>query len=125
MVIYDLATKSARMQATADRIGANGKLKLFTSADALLATFSLAAVSGTVSNAVLTFNDANGAAAGVLSTTGSAAGIAAKATVTTSADEVIISGLTVGTSSADLIVDNANIAVSQSIVINSATLTHA
>lgn len=125
MVIYDLETKSARMQATADRIGANGKLKLYTAADALLATFNLAAVSGTVSGAVLTFGDANGASAGILSTTGSAAGVAAKATVTTSSDVVIISGLTVGTSAADMIVDNANIAVSQSVIINSATLTHA
>jgi hypothetical protein len=124
-VIYRTATKTNRMNAVVTDIGASGKLKLFTSADVLLATFTLAATAGTVSGTVLTFSDANGAAAGILSTTAVAAGVAAKATVTTSADVDIITGLTVGASGADLILDNPNLAASQSVTMNSATITHA
>ncbi len=124
-VIYSTATKTARMNSVVTTIGTSGKLKLFTSADALLATFTLASTAGTVTNGVLTLSDANGATAGILNTTASAAGVAAKATITTSADVDVITGLTVGTSAADLILDNTNLAVSQNITINSATITHA
>lgn len=124
-VLYNLTTKTRRMQAVVDDIGPNGKLKLFTGADVLLATFPLAAVAGTVSGVVLTFSDANGAAAGILNTTASAAGVAAKATVTTSADVDIITGLTVGTSAADLIVNDTNLSISQAVTITAATISHA
>lgn len=124
-VIYSAATKTARMNAVVTTIGASGKLKLFTAADALLATFPLAATAGTVSGSVLTLSDANGATAGILNTTASAAGTAAKASVTTSADADVITGLTVGTSGTDLILDNNVLASGQAITINSATFTHA
>lgn len=124
-VIYTTAVKTARMNAVVTQIGTSGKLKLFTSGDVLLATFTLASTAGTVSNGVLTFSDANGATAGILNTTASSAGVAAKASVTTSADLDIITGLTVGTSGADLILDNTNLTASQNITINSATITHA
>lgn len=124
-VIYRTATKTARMNAVVTDIGANGKIKFFTAADVLLATFTLAATAGTVSGAVLTFSDANGATAGILNTTASAAGVAAKATITTSADVDIVTGLTVGTSGADFILDNTNLASGQAITVNSATITHA
>lgn len=124
-VIYTTAVKSARMTAVVTQIGTSGKLKLFTSGDVLLATFTLASTAGTVSNGVLTFSDANGGTAGILNTTASSAGVAAKASVTTSADLDIITGLTVGTSGADLILDNTNLTSSQNITINSATITHA
>lgn len=124
-VIYTTAVKSARMTAVVTQIGTSGKLKLFTSGDVLLATFTLASTAGTVSNGVLTFSDQNGATAGILNTTASSAGVAAKASVTTSADLDIITGLTVGTSGADLILDNTNLTASQNITINSATITHA
>lgn len=124
-VIYSTATKSARMSAVVTQIGSSGKIKFFTAADALLATFTLAATAGTVSGSVLTFSDANGATAGILNATASGSGTAAKATITTSADVDVVTGLTVGTSAADFILDNTNIASGQSITINSATITHA
>lgn len=124
-VNYSTATKTARMSAVVSSIGASGKLKLFTSADVLLATFTLAATAGTVSGAVLTFSDANGGASGILSTTASAAGTAAKASITTSADVDVITGLTVGTSGTDLVMDNNVLAVGQAATIDSATITHA
>lgn len=124
-VIYSTATKTARMNAVITTIGASGKLKLFTAADVLLATFTLAATAGTATGAVLTLSDANGATAGILNTTASAAGTAAKASVTTSADVDVITGLTVGTSGTDLILDNNVLASGQAITINSATFTHA
>lgn len=124
-VIYSTATKTARMNAVITTIGASGKLKLFTAADVLLATFTLAATAGTATGAVLTLSDANGATAGILNTTASASGTAAKASVTTSADADVITGLTVGTSGADLILDNNVLASGQAITINSATFTHA
>lgn len=124
-VIYSTAAKTSRMNGVVSAIGSNGKLKLFTAADALLATFNLAATAGTVSGAVLTFSDANGATAGILNTTASASGTAAKATITTSADVDVITGLTVGTSAADLILDNTSLTNGQAVTINSATITHA
>ena len=124
-VTYSAGAKTARMNAVVTTIGSSGKLKLWTSGDVLLATFTLAATAGTVSGSVLTFSDANGATAGILNTTASGAGTAAKATITTSADVDVITGLTVGTSGADLILDNTSLTVSQAITINSATITHA
>lgn len=128
-VIYSTAAKTARMNAVVSTIGTSGKLKLFSAADALLATFNLAATAGTVSGAVLTLSDANGGADGgadgILSTTASAGGTATKASVTTSGDADVITGLTVGTSGADLVLDNNVLANGQAITINSATITHA
>lgn len=124
-VTYTTAVKAARMTSVVTAIGTSGKLKLFTSADALLATFTLAATAGTVSGAVLTFSDQNGGTAGILNTTASGAGTAAKASVTTSADVDIITGLTVGTSGADLIMDNNILTSGQAITVNSATISHA
>ncbi|MEN9885761.1 MAG: hypothetical protein RL758_339 [Pseudomonadota bacterium] len=124
-VNYSTATKTARMNAVVSQIGSSGKIKFFTGADVLVCTFTLGATAGTVSGAVLTFSDANGATAGILNTTGSSAGVVAKATVTTSADVDVITGLTVGTSSADFIIDNTNIAAGQSVTISSASITHA
>lgn len=124
-VTYSAATKTARMNAVVSAIGSGGELKLYTSADALLATFTLAATAGTVSGSVLTLSDANGGTAGILNTTASAAGTAAKASITTSADADVITGLTVGTSGTDMVIDNAVIASGQVIAITSATFTHA
>lgn len=124
-VTYTTAVKNARLDAVVTAIGANGKLKLFTAADALLATFTLAAIAGTVSSGVLTFSDANGGTAGILNTTASGAGTATKAGITTSADVDIVTGLTVGTAATDLIMDNNVLAISQAVTVNSATITHA
>jgi hypothetical protein len=124
-VTYSATTKSNRMNAVVTTIGTSGKLKLFTAADALLATFTLAATAGTVSGSVLTFSDANGATAGILNTTASGAGTATKASITTSSDVDVITGLTVGTTGTDLVLDNNVLAVSQAVTINTATITHA
>lgn len=124
-VIYSITAKTARMNAVVSTIGTSGKLKLFSAADALLATFTLASTAGTVSGAVLTLSDANGGGDGILSTTASAAGTATKASITTSGDTDVITGLTVGTSGTDLVLDNNVLASGQAITINSATITHA
>lgn len=124
-VTYAASVKTARLNAVVSEIGANGKIKLRSSTDVLLATFVLGATAGTVAGDVLTFSDANGATDGILNTTASAAGVATKAEITTSADVVKVSGLTVGTAAADFIVDNNNLAADQGVTINSATITHA
>ncbi len=125
-VTYPNATKVARMNAVVTALGTAGRLKLFTTGDVLLATFTLANPAGTVGGAgVLTLSDANGGTAGILNTTASAGGTATKATLTTSADVDVITGLTVGTSAADLILDNNVLTLSQAITINSAVITHA
>lgn len=124
-VIYSAPTKTARMTAVRDAIGSGGKIKFFTSGDALLVSFTLASTPGTVSGPVLTFSDNNGATAGILNANASAAGVAAKATITTSADVDVVTGLTVGTSGTDFVIDNTNIANGQAVTINSATITHA
>ena len=124
-VNYTAAVKNARLTAVVTAIGAGGKLKLFTAADALLATFPLAATAGTASAGILTFSDANGATAGILNTTATAGGTATKASITTSADVDIITGLTVGTSATDMIMDNNVLALNQAATVNSATITHA
>jgi len=125
-VIYAASTKTGRMNAVVTDIGASGLMKWYTSnGGTLLATFALAATAGTVSGPVLTFSDANGAAAGILNTTAAAAGTATYAEVTTSAGVAKVTGLTVGTSGADFIVDNNVLTLGQAVTINSATLTHA
>ena len=121
---YSTPTKTARRQAVIDTIGSGGKLKLLTSADAVLATFALASPAGVAAAGTLTLSDANGGSAGLLSTTASAAGVAAKAIITTSADVSVITGLTVGTSGADIVLDNTNIASGQSVTINTGALAH-
>lgn len=124
-VIYPTPSKTARMNAIVTLIGSGGKLKLFTAADALVATFTLGNPAGTVSGDTLTFSDANGATDGILDTTASAAGVVAKATITTSDDVVVISGLTVGTSATDMIINNTNVASGQAITLTSASIQHA
>lgn len=125
-VLYPNAVKNARMQAVVSQLGASGKIKFFTAADALLVTFTLAATAGTVAGTgVLTFSDNNGATAGILNATATAAGAVAKAVICTSADVDVVTGLTVGTSGSDFIIDNTNLAIGQGVTVNSATLTHA
>lgn len=124
-VNYSGATKNARMTAVRDQIDggvSTGKLNIYDSSDVILGTVLLSDPCGTVAANTLTFT-------GFPRSDVSAdnAGIGAKATITDSADVVVISGLTVGLagSGADIILDNTNIAAGQSIVINSASITHA
>lgn len=88
--------KEARMQAVVDKIDSHatlpGKLEIGTAGmAAVLATFTLADPSGTVSGDVLTLD-----ADPDLSTTASAAGKAVEARIKDGADAVRVSGLTVG-----------------------------
>lgn len=124
-VVYSTATKTARLQAVVAQIGANGKFKLRSASDVLLASFTLAATAGTVSGDLLTFSDANGATDGIFNTTALADGVATKAEITTSADVTVISGLTVGKSGTDVIIVNDNLAVGQEVRVTSAAIQHA
>jgi hypothetical protein len=126
-VVYSASTKDARMNAVVSAIGANGKFKLYAAdGTTLLATFTLAAIAGTVSAGVLTLSDANGASTGILTTTASAAGTAAKAAITTSADVVVVTNaLTVGVAGTDVILDNCILALGQTVIVNSGSFTHA
>lgn len=122
-VTYATAVKTARMQAVADEIdgGASfGKLKLRSSANVVLAVFTLTDPCGTVSGDTLTLD-----ADPDVSTTGVAAGDATNAIVTDSDDNTKISGLTVGTSGADVIVSAVAIAVGQTVRLESAAFQHA
>ncbi len=123
-VTYSTAAKAARMTAVRDLIDAGaaaGKLKIYTSGlSTLLATFTLADPSGTVSGAVLTLDfDPD------LSTTAAATGTAAAATITDSDDTVVISGLTVGTSGTDIVLDSTSITSGQTVTLATGTFTHA
>lgn len=123
-VTYSAATKTARMQAVADKIDGGsgaGKLKIGTSAmGTTLATITLTYPCGAVSGSVLTLNlDPD------IEVAASASGAAAAAIITDSADVTIISGLTVGASGTDIIVDNPNVVSGQVVRATAGTITHA
>jgi hypothetical protein len=125
-VIYNAATKTARMTAVRDQIDAGsgaGKLKIGTTGmAATLVTLALNDPSGSVAGSTLTLSGFPKTQAA----SGSAGGqTAAAATLTDSDDTVVVSGLTVGTTGTDVILDAVVIANSQNVTINSAALTHA
>lgn len=122
-VVYPNAVKVARMAAVVSQAGATAVLEIGTTGMAsVLATFTLN-------------NPIAGAAtgAGVLSLSGfpknataAASGTAAAARIRTATGGTdIVTGLTVGTSAADVILDSVSITASQTVTLNSATLTHA
>ena len=120
-IVYTTAVKSARMQAVVDQIGANGKLEIGTTGMTLvIATVSLGATAGTVSNGVITLSGLP-----ISDLAADATGIAAAARIRTSGDVDVITGLTVGMSGTDIVLDNTNIAIGQQVSINAATFTHA
>lgn len=117
---YSTAVKTARMNAVVTALGSSAKLQIGTSGmAAVLATITLDATAGTVSNGVLTLS---GMPKNVAA---SAAGVAAAARLRTSGDVDIITGLTVGTSGTDIIIDNTNIASGQTVNVTSVVITHA
>lgn len=122
-VVYTNAVKVARMAAVVSQAGTTAVLEIGTTGMAsVLATFTLN-------------NPIAGAAtgAGVLSLSGfpknataAASGTAAAARIRTATGGTdIVTGLTVGTSAADVILDSVSITASQTVTLNSATLTHA
>lgn len=117
---YSTATKTARMNAVVTALGSSAKLQIGTSGMAtVLATITLDATAGTVSNGVLTLS---GMPKNIAA---SAAGVAAAARLRTSGDVDIITGLTVGTSGSDIIIDNTSIASGQTVNVTSVVITHA
>jgi hypothetical protein len=119
-VVYPTALRTTRMTAvlTALDIGANAKLVIMTSADAVLATITLADPSATVTNGVLTL-------AGVpLSATASGTGTAAKAKLVTSADADVVTGLTVGTGSENIVLGTTSINTGNTVTLTAGTITH-
>lgn len=117
-VIYDTATKTARITATRDEC-ANGTLEIRTAADAVLATFGLSATGGTIATDTWTLVfDASPVVA-------SGTGTAAKAVIIDSVAGVRITGLTVGTSATDIILDSVSITSGQNVSLTSATIQHA
>ena len=117
---YTIATKTARMNAIVTEIGSAGKLEIGTTGMAtILATISLNATAGTVSNGVLTFSGMP------KSFTASLAGIAAAARIRKGDNTDVITGLTVGVSASDVIIDNTNMTAGQTGNVNSFVITHA
>lgn len=123
-VTYDAATKTARMQAVADKIDAGsgpGTLEIGTAGmGTVLATITLADPCGTVSGSVLTLSGFPRS-----DTSADATGTAAAARIRDSDGNSRITGLTVGTSGTDVVLDNTSITAGQTVTINSATFTHA
>jgi hypothetical protein len=118
-VNYRASLKDTRMTAVVTDIGASGKLKLYTDADLLLVTLTLAATAGTVASGVLTLSGTP------LSATAVAAGLATKATITKSDDTVIVDQLTVGTGTTqDVRLNSNDIASGQTVTITAASFTH-
>lgn len=123
-VIYDAATKAARMTATRDMV-AGGTLELMSAADQVLAIFTLTATGGGIAGAVWTLEfvaaEVNGLAAAGAGTS------AAKARVKDSSGTARITGLTVGlpSSSADIKLVNVSITENQPVTLTAATFTHA
>lgn len=117
-VIYNSAAKAARMTATRDYF-AEGTLEIMTGASAVLATFVLTEVGGSVSGGewTLDFDESTVEASGD--------GTAALARIKTAGDDAHLTGLTVGTSGADVILNNTSIATGQDVTLTSAKITHA
>jgi hypothetical protein len=119
-VIYASALRTTRMDAVLAAIGNAGKIKVYTSADTLLATWTLPTPSGSVSGDILTFDcDPD-----IADSSADATGTASKATITTAADAVIVSGLTVGTGSENIVLNTASIVATATVTLQTGTITH-
>lgn len=117
-VTYSAATKTVRMQATADDC-AGGTLEIGTAGMAtVLATFSLSGTQTGVSGDTWTLQFTAG------TVTASAGGTAAAAQIKDSGAAVVISGLTVGQGSGDLSLNNTTIANGQDVSL-SGSIQHA
>lgn len=121
-VTYTTAVKNARLNAVTTAIGATGVLEIGTTAmGTVLATIPLAnpAAPG-ASGGVLTFTMPQS------DTSADATGTAAAARIRTAGGGTdIVTGLTVGTSGSDINLDSTSITATQTVTINSATITHA
>lgn len=125
-VTYDAATKTARMQAVADKIDAGsgpGTLEIGTAGmGTVLATITLADPCGTVSGSVLTLSGFPRS-----DTSADATGTAAAARIRDSDGNSRITGLTVTATGGggDVQLGTTSITAGLQVDINSATFTHA
>ena len=120
-VLYDTTLKDTRLGAVITRLGATATLEIRTSEDAVLAVLPLADPAGNVAEGVLTFTTE-----GMEDASADATGTAAKAVIKDSAGTPAeaITGLTVGLSATDIILDTLDITAGQTVIINTATITH-
>lgn len=121
-VVYSTTVKNARLTVVRDAVDAgssNGVLEIGTSGmGTVLASIPLADPCGSVTSGVLTFDTP------VSDTNADATGTAAEARIKDSDGTTIISGLTVGTSGANINLSSLGITTGDSVIINSATITH-
>ncbi|HIF54734.1 MAG TPA: hypothetical protein EYQ57_06105 [Methylococcaceae bacterium] len=120
-VLYDTTLKDTRLGAVITRLGATATLEIRTSEDAVLAVLPLADPAGNVAAGVLTFTTE-----GMEDASADATGTAAKAVIKDSAGTPAeaITGLTVGLTATDIILDTLDITAGQTVIINTATITH-
>lgn len=122
-VTYTTAVKNARLDAVTTAIGTTGVLEIGTTAmGTVLATITLGnPAAAAASGGVLTFSGFPRS-----DTSADATGTAAAARIrTASGGTDIVTGLSVGTSGTDIVLDNTSINATQTVTINSATITHA
>ena len=120
-VIYDTATKTARLEATVAQWGATAVLEIGTAGmGTVLATIPLANPAGTVTGDVLTLTQP------LTDVAADATGTAAAARIRTATGGTNkVTGLTVGTSGSDINIASVDIVIGVSVSITLATITHA
>lgn len=124
MSTYAAALKTARLQAVLDAIdggSASGPayLEIATAGFAsILATIPLAAPSGAVSGAVLTFDFP------VEDTSADNSGVAAVARIKDSDGNVIVDNMSVGTSGAEINITSTTIVAGQTVELTTGSITH-
>lgn len=123
-VTYASDVKNDRMTAVLNQIDAGGAAATLSIGTAgmgtVLADIVLAYPCGTVSGGVLTFSSFPRS-----DTSANASGTAAAARIRDSAGNDVVTGLTVGTSGTDIILDSTSISITQTVTLNSASITHA
>lgn len=120
-VTYILSLKTTRMNDVVAAIdsGGAGTMEIGTAAFGVtLAIITLSNPSGTVTGAVLTFDNTP-----ALSTTAIGTGTAAAARFKNNGGTVIVSGITVGTVGTDIILSQSNVTTGDTVTISTATIT--
>jgi hypothetical protein len=133
-VVYSTTVKNDRMQQVIDRTVGKTPAAATGSATAgslVIGDSTLSGATGVLVTIPLTTTGFTGPSSGVITLHGvpltaaaSAGGTAAKAEIRDNAGTVIVSGLTVGTSGTDIIIDSVTIVTSQTVRVNSGTITH-
>lgn len=118
-VNYTNAVKALRLNSTRTHF-VNGTIEIGTTGfTTILATFTLTATAGSVTNDIWTLALTNS------TVTATGTGTAAAARIKTSGGVIDLSGLTVSTTGADINLNNTSIATGQNVTLSSATITHA